>query len=71
MQQMSHTALLVMDVQNGIVERFATNPDVLAPFQKAVAAAREADIPVIFVRVAQKDLPPSLKLRILSGSYIL
>ena len=46
------TALLVMDVQNGIVSRFAENGKVLLPFQKAVEAARQHNIPVIFVRVA-------------------
>ena len=70
MQQMSHTALLVMDVQNGIVERFATNPEVLAPFQKAVAAAREAEIPVIFVRVAFRSGFPEVSPRNKSFSAI-
>ncbi|MCL6445348.1 MAG: cysteine hydrolase [Alicyclobacillus sp.] len=46
-----HTALLVMDVQNGIVSRYAEKPEVLVPFQQAVVAAREAGVLVIFVRV--------------------
>jgi len=50
--QKDHAALLVMDVQNGIVQRFAGKPETLAPFQRAVSAARAAGIPVIFVRVA-------------------
>lgn len=50
--QTKNAALLVMDVQNGIVERFATREDVLLPLQKAVEAARANKIPVIFVRVA-------------------
>lgn len=45
-------ALLVMDMQNGIVSRFTENEEILLPFQKAVAAARKHAIPVIFVRVA-------------------
>jgi nicotinamidase-related amidase len=49
--QNKKTALLVMDLQNGIVSRFADNPEVLKPFQKAVEAARQNKIPVIFVRV--------------------
>lgn len=47
-----HTALLVMDVQTGIVARFASDPGRLEPLRAAVDAARAADIPVIFVRVA-------------------
>lgn len=49
---MAHSALLVMDVQNGIVERFASNTEILRPLQSAVQAARAHTIPVIFVRVA-------------------
>lgn len=49
------TALLVMDMQNGIVSRFAENGKVLLPFQKAVEAARRHSIPVIFVRVAFRE----------------
>jgi len=45
------SALMVMDVQNGIVERFAA-AEALAPLQSAVQAARANQIPVIFVRVA-------------------
>jgi nicotinamidase-related amidase len=46
------TALLVMDLQNGIVSRYAEKEEVLIPFQKAIEAARQHEIPVIFVRVA-------------------
>jgi nicotinamidase-related amidase len=45
------TALLVMDVQRSIVERLG-DAGVLARTAEAVAAARAAEIPVIFVRVA-------------------
>ncbi|MFD2616068.1 isochorismatase family cysteine hydrolase [Terrilactibacillus laevilacticus] len=44
-------ALLVMDMQNGIVSRFTENKEALVPVQKALASARENNIPVIFVRV--------------------
>jgi nicotinamidase-related amidase len=47
-----HTALLVMDVQNGIVGRFAGKPGALAPLERAVSAARTAGVQVIFVRIA-------------------
>ena len=53
------TALLVMDVQNGIVERFgaATGPflEILA---SAARAARDAGVPVIHVRVAFRSGAP-------------
>jgi len=58
--QTNHSALLVMDVQNGIVRRFAENLAVMAPFQRAVGAARRARIPVIFVRVAFRDGYPEV-----------
>ncbi|MBM7651066.1 cysteine hydrolase family protein [Neobacillus cucumis] len=47
-----NAALLVMDLQNGIVSRYEDKQDVLLLFQKAVEAARQNNIPVIFVRVA-------------------
>jgi nicotinamidase-related amidase len=47
------SALLVMDVQNGIVERFAA-AEALAPLQSAVSTARVHAIPLIFVRVAMR-----------------
>ena len=45
------TALLVMDMQNAIVERFAAAA-VLERAVAAAAAARAHGMPVIFVRVA-------------------
>ncbi|MGA9173855.1 MAG: cysteine hydrolase [Thermoactinomyces sp.] len=64
------TALLVMDVQNGIVSRFAENEKVLLPFQKAVEAARRHNIPVIFVRVAFREGYPEISPRNKSFSAI-
>jgi nicotinamidase-related amidase len=43
--------LLVMDFQNGVVERLGT-PSALAAASRAVEAARAHTIPVMFVRVA-------------------
>jgi nicotinamidase-related amidase len=57
---MSKTALLVMDLQNGIVSRFAENPEILTPFQNAIEAARQNDIPVIFVRVGFSEGYPEV-----------
>ncbi len=50
---MVRPALLVMDVQNGIVERVGAAADsLLAALARATTAAREARVPVIYVRVA-------------------
>jgi nicotinamidase-related amidase len=54
------TALLVMDLQNGIVSRFAENGELLLPFQKAVEAARQHNISVIYVRVAFSEGYPEV-----------
>jgi nicotinamidase-related amidase len=45
-------ALLVMDVQEGIVARYADDDGLLDRLAAAIDAARGADVPVIFVRVA-------------------
>jgi nicotinamidase-related amidase len=55
------TALLVMDMQNGIVERFGDA--VLEPAARAIAAAREAGLPVIYVRVAFRPGHPEVSPR--------
>jgi len=52
-----------MDVQNVIVQRVGATPARLEPFQRAVAAARGAGIPVIFVRVAFRDGYPEVSRR--------
>jgi len=48
----SQIALLVMDVQAGIVTRFAQTGDFLKTVNAAITAARAASIPVIYVVVA-------------------
>jgi nicotinamidase-related amidase len=55
-----NTALLVMDLQNGIVSRFAENKEIILPFQKAIEAARQNNIPVIFVRVGFSEGYPEV-----------
>ncbi len=47
----SKMALLVMDVQGGVVSRVAHMSDVLTPIHAAITAARAATIPVIYVIV--------------------
>lgn len=54
------TALLVMDVQNGIVSRFTSTEDSLKPMQKAVAVARQEGILVLFVRVGFTEGYPEI-----------
>lgn len=68
--QQINTALLVMDLQNGIVSRFAEDEIALNPFQKAVEAARRHSIPVIFVRVAFRAGYPEVSPRNKSFSTI-
>jgi nicotinamidase-related amidase len=64
MRQMADrpTALLVMDVQGGIVERFDQG-GVVDRVAEAVAAARAAAIAVIFVRVAFRPGAPEISPR--------
>jgi nicotinamidase-related amidase len=48
---MSKTALLVMDLQNGIVNRYANDPNYIERIKEAIATARKADMPIIYVVV--------------------
>lgn len=58
---MGKTALLVMDVQTGIVERYGDgSPSLLAALERAVAAARQGGVAVIYVRVAFRDGTPEI-----------
>jgi nicotinamidase-related amidase len=61
---MDGAALLVMDVQQAIVERFAGSGDgLLDRLATAVAAARAAGIPVLYVRVAFRPGYPEVSAR--------
>ncbi|MDQ0190322.1 cysteine hydrolase family protein [Alicyclobacillus cycloheptanicus] len=64
-------ALLVMDLQNGIVSRFGGTQTVLAPFLNAVEAARQHNIPVIFVRVGFREGYPEVSPRNKSFASVL
>ena len=56
---MTTEAVLVMDVQNRIVERFADQAEtLLRTLREALAAARAAGLPVIYVRVAFREGTP-------------
>ncbi len=57
-------ALLVMDVQNGVVDRLGDQTgDLLAALSRAVATGRAAGVPVIFVRIAFRDGTPEVSPR--------
>ncbi len=59
-----HPALLVMDVQRGIVERFGSNdPGLLDRINSAITAARLAFIPVIYVVVRFREGYPEISPR--------
>lgn len=58
-----HTALLVMDVQRRIVERFSQDPDYLPRLGRAIGAARAAGMPVIYVVVGFRGGYPEVSAR--------
>jgi nicotinamidase-related amidase len=61
---MPKTALLVMDVQNGVVERFSAGSEtLLGTLAQAITAARQARNPVIYVRVAFRPGAPEISPR--------
>lgn len=47
-----NSALLIMDMQNGIAKTFPGLDEIVASSNEAIETARKAGIPVIFVRVA-------------------
>ena len=69
-QTHSHTALLVMDMQVGIVKRFAQTGDLLTLTSTAITTARAASIPVIYVVVAFRPGYPEISPRNKSFSVI-
>jgi nicotinamidase-related amidase len=62
-QDTTKSALLVMDVQRGVVERFGGGGALLERLSQAIAAARGAEIPVIFVRIAFRSGHPEVNTR--------
>ena len=55
--------LLVMDVQRGIVERFADDPGYLERLAGAVSAARTAGVPVVYVTIGFRPGHPEISAR--------
>lgn len=47
-----NSALLIMDMQNGIAGALDDLDEIVAPTNEAIAVARQHNIPIIFVRVA-------------------
>ena len=60
---MDATALLVMDVQRGIVERFADDAGYLQRLSGAITAARAAAIPVVYVTISFRPGHPEISPR--------
>jgi nicotinamidase-related amidase len=60
---MDATVLLVMDVQRGIVERFADDPGYLQRLSEAITAARAAAIPVVYVTIGFRPGHPEISAR--------
>lgn len=57
---MTPAALLIMDHQTGIVERFAADPGYLDRLATAITAARAAGVGVIYVAVAFRPGYPEI-----------
>jgi len=54
----NRTALLVMDMQSGILNRFPQKAELITKVAEAIKCARKNDITVIFVRLGfQKNMP--------------
>ncbi len=53
----TNTALLVIDVQNGVVDGAQDRDGVVARIGSLVERARDADVPVIWVQHTDEDLP--------------
>ncbi|MBA3829330.1 MAG: cysteine hydrolase [Taibaiella sp.] len=59
-QNSQNTALLVMDMQAGIIRNLADATAVIKNVAKAIATARERDIPVIYVVVGFREGAPEI-----------
>jgi nicotinamidase-related amidase len=68
-QDHGHTALLLMDLQQGIIENYS-NPDFLTRIKPAIKAARRAKLPVIWVKVCFRSGYPEVSERNQSFSTI-
>jgi nicotinamidase-related amidase len=62
-RQPQNSALLVMDVQRGVVQRYPGDPALLDRVVRAIETARAMGVPVIFVRVAFRPGHPEVSAR--------
>jgi nicotinamidase-related amidase len=62
MEQTQNTALLVMDMQAGIVAMLPDATQILGAVAKAIAHAREKNIPVIYVVVGFRQGAPEINI---------
>lgn len=60
MEQTQNTALLVMDMQMGILGSFPEAQKLVAPLKQAIEYAREKHMPVIFVTVGFRQGAPEI-----------
>lgn len=60
---MTKSALLVMDVQRGITDRFDGDPGYLPRLRRAVEAARAAGVPVVYVVLGFRQGHPEISAR--------
>jgi len=67
---MANSALLVMDLQVGLVDRFPDSASLLDRLRLAIDTARNRDIPVIFVRVGFRPGTPEVSPRNKSFSAV-
>ncbi|MEU4805618.1 isochorismatase family protein [Actinosynnema sp. NPDC023587] len=58
LDQRPNTALLVVDVQNGVLAGAYDRESVVANIGTLVAKAREEDVPVVWVQHSSEELPP-------------
>lgn len=57
---MSKTALLLMDLQNGIIDRYVNDPNYIGRLQQVISAARKAAITIIYVIVRFRQEYPEV-----------
>lgn len=57
---MANTALIIGDIQNGIVANFGNDTELLARIRRTVDAARDAGLTIIFVRVGFRAGHPDI-----------
>src|SRR3954469_13102136 len=57
LQDRPHTALVVIDVQNGVVGEAHGRDDVVANIGTLVDRARQAGVPIVWVQHSDENLP--------------